>query len=280
MAGSRHPQPKLELLIMKLISFVVAASLACGFGQTSAQAQTMNTTDSSKPTIVLVHGAFADSSSWNGVVTVLTERGYKVVAAANPLRSVAGDARYVASVIDTIAGPVVLVGHSYGGAVISNAAVNKPQVKSLVYVAAFAPDAGESAAQLAGKFPGGTLGDALAKPVPLPSGGVDLYIDQSKFWKQFAADVAEPQARLMAAGQRPIAEAALLEASGSPAWKKLPSYFVYGTADLNIPAAGLGFMAERAGSRKTVVVKGASHVVMSSHPQAVSDLIEAAATAL
>ncbi|HSD39054.1 MAG TPA: alpha/beta hydrolase [Rhodocyclaceae bacterium] len=237
------------------------------------------TTSSSKPTIVLVHGAFADSSSWNGVVARLAERGYPVVSAANPLRSVAGDALYVASIVDSISGPVVLVGHSYGGAVITSAALGKAQVKALVYVAAFAPDEGESAGQLAGKFPGGTLGAALAKPVPLPTGGVDLYIEQSKFWQQFAADVAEPEARLMAAAQRPIAEAALVEASGSPAWKKLPSYFVYGTGDLNIPAAGLGFMAERAGSRKTVVVEGASHVVMSSHPLAVADLIEVAAAA-
>lgn len=261
---------------MKSHAFLVAVSLAAGLAHSIAQAQPMNTS-SLKPTIVLVHGAFADSSSWNGVVTHLTRSGYSVVAAANPLRSVAGDARYVASIVDAISGPVVLVGHSYGGAVITNAAAGKPQVKSLVYVAAFAPDEGESAGQLAGKFPGGTLGAALAKPIPLPSGGVDLYIDQSKFWQQFAADVSESQARLMAAAQRPIAEAALVEASGAPAWKKLPSYFVYGTGDLNIPAAGLGFMADRAGSRKTVVIEGASHVVMTSHPQAVADLIEAAA---
>lgn len=263
---------------MKLVSLIVAASMTVGLTQSIAQTKTV-TTSSSKPTIVLVHGAFADSSSWNGVVAQLSKDGYTVVAAANPLRSVAGDARYVASVVDSIPGPVVLVGHSYGGAVITTAAVNKPQVKSLVYVAAFAPDEGESAGQLAGKFPGGSLGAALAKPAPLPTGGVDLYIDQSKFWKQFAADVSESDARLMAAGQRPIAEAALVEASGAPAWKSLPSYFIYGTGDLNIPAAGLGFMAERAGSRKTVVVKGASHVVMTSHPKAVAELIEAAATA-
>jgi len=262
----------------KLASLIVAAGLLAGLTQASAQAQTMNNA-STKPTIVLVHGAFADSSSWNGVISQLSKDGYPVVAAANPLRSVAGDARYVASVVDSIPGPVVLVGHSYGGAVITTAALGKPQVKSLVYVAAFAPDQGESAGQLAGKFPGGTLGAALAKPVPLPAGGVDLYIDQGKFWKQFAADVAEPEARLMATGQRPIAEAALVEASGEPAWRKFPSYFIYGTADLNIPAAGLGFMAERAGSRKTVVVPGASHVVMTSHPKAVAELIEAAAAA-
>jgi pimeloyl-ACP methyl ester carboxylesterase len=236
------------------------------------------TSSQSKATIVLVHGAFADASSWNGVVSQLHDRGHAVVSVANPLRGVRDDARYVASVVDAIAGPVVLVGHSYGGAVISNAVASKADVRSLVYVAAFAPAEGESAAQLAGQFPGSTLGAALAAPVTLPTGGVELSITQDKFWQQFAADLPAPQARLMAVAQRPIAEAALVEASGTPAWERLPSYFVYGTGDLNIPAAALGFMAERAGSRRTVVIEGASHVVMTSHPEAVADLIAAAAS--
>lgn len=231
----------------------------------------------SKPTVVLVHGAFADSSSWNGVVSILQKDGYKTVAVANPLRGVANDAAYVGNVLESIEGPVVLVGHSYGGQVISNAAQGRDNVKSLVYVAAFAPNAGESAADLAGKFPGGTLGEALAAPVKLAGGGVDLYIDQSKFRQQFAHDVAEQEAALMAVGQRPITEAALTEKSGVPAWKSLPSYFVYGDGDKNIPAEALGFMAERAGSKGTVVVEGASHVVMVSKPEVVADLIEEAA---
>lgn len=230
-----------------------------------------------KPTVVLVHGAFADSASWNGVIAGLQRLGYPVVAAANPLRSVAGDAGYVGSVIDRVKGPVVLVGHSYGGVVITNAAVGRPQVKSLVYVAAFAPEAGESALDLAGKFPGGTLGEALDAPAALPEGGVELSIQQDRFWKQFAADVSESDARLMAAGQRPIAEAALKDVTTAVAWKQLPSYFVYGTADKNIPARALGYMAERARSRKTLVVDGASHVVMTSRPEAVVALIEQAA---
>ncbi|YBV95257.1 alpha/beta hydrolase [Phyllobacteriaceae bacterium JZ32] len=233
--------------------------------------------ESAKPTIVLVHGAFADSSSWNGVAGILQKDGYRVVAAANPLRSVASDAAYVSDVVKSIEGPVVLVGHSYGGAVISAAANGHDNVKSLVYVAAFAPDAGETAAELAGKFPGGTLGSALAAPVKLADGGVDLYIDQAKFREQFAHDVPAQEAALMAAGQRPITEAALNEKAGAPAWKSLPAWFVYGSADKNIPAKALGFMAERAGSRRTVVVEGASHVVMVSQPQAVADLIEEAA---
>lgn len=230
-----------------------------------------------KPTIVLVHGAFADSSSWNGVIAQLQKRGYKAVAVANPLRSVSNDARLVSDIVGSIAGPVVLVGHSYGGQVISNAAKGNKNVKSLVYVAAFAPDTGEAAADLAGKFPGGTLGAALAPPVKLADGGVDLYIDQTKFRDQFAHDVPAEATVLMAAGQRPITEAALTEKSGEPAWKSVPSYFVYGDGDKNIPAKALAFMAERAGSKRTIVVEGASHVVMVSKPEVVADLIDEAA---
>lgn len=229
-----------------------------------------------KPTIVLVHGAFADSSSWNLVTERLVKDGYTVVAAANPLRGVKSDADYVSNILASINAPVVLVGHSYGGAVISGAANGHSHVKALVFVAAFAPDRGEAAGALAGKFPGGTLGNALAAPVKLTGGSVDLYIDQSKFRAQFAHDVSAEQAALMAAGQRPIAEAALTEAAGPPAWKVLPSWFIYGSGDKNIPAAGLAFMAERARSKHTTVLEGASHVVMISHPQAVVDVIKQA----
>ena len=231
-----------------------------------------------KPTIVLVHGAFAESNSWNGVIKDLEADGYTVVGAANPLRSVKGDAAYVSSILSGIKGPVVLVGHSYGGHVISGAANGHDNVKALVYVAAFAPETGESAIELSGKFPGSTLGQALAMPVTLPDGGHDLYIDQAKFPAQFAADVPAKDAKLLAAGQRPVAEAALKEEAGVPAWKKIPSWFVYGDADRNIPPAALSWMAKRAGSKDTVVVKGASHVVMVSHPDVVAHLIEKAAT--
>lgn len=146
-----------------------------------------------KPTVVLVHGAFADSSSWNGVTRILQKDGYTVVAASNPLRTVSGDAAYVSAIVGSIEGPVVLVGHSYGGQVITNAAKGHDNVKSLVYVAAFAPDAGEAAAELASKFPGGTLGQALTAPVKLADGGIDLSIDQAKFHDQFAHDVPEEE---------------------------------------------------------------------------------------
>jgi pimeloyl-ACP methyl ester carboxylesterase len=233
----------------------------------------------SKPTIVLVHGAFAESSSWNGVVAELLAEGYPVVAAANPLRGVKNDADYVATIVRAIKGPVVLVGHSYGGSVITNAANGNRNVKALVYVAAFAPEKGESAFELSGRFPGGTLGPTLAPPVTLPDGGKDLYIQQDKFGAQFAADVSASQSKLDAATQRPIAEAALTEPSGMPAWKSIPSWHIYGDADKNIPAAAMAFMAERAGSRETVVLKGASHVPMVSNPAAVAGIIRRAASA-
>ena len=236
-------------------------------------------TPAAKPTIVLVHGAFAGSSSWNGVIKVLEKDGYTVVAAANPLRSLKGDAESVTNLLKGIDSPVVLVGHSYGGPVISEAAYGQANVKALVYVAAFAPEVGESAVALSGKFPGATLGPALAKPVELASGGKDLYIQQSKFHSQFAADVPEAEARLMAATQRPVTEEALNEAATEPAWKTLPSWWIYGDKDKNIPPQAMQFMAERAHSKQTVVVKGASHVVMVSNPDAVAKLIEAAAKA-
>ncbi|QGW65004.1 alpha/beta fold hydrolase [Lysobacter soli] len=254
---------------MKRLLTGIALALAVLSG-TDAAAET------TKPTIVLVHGAFADSTSWNGVIRILEQDGYPVVSVANPLRSVSGDGAYVSDLLASIPTPVVLVGHSYGGSVITEGARGHDNVKALVYVAAFAPDAGETATALSGKFPGSTLGPTLAPPVKLAGGGADLYIQPSKFHAQFAADVNADDAALMAATQRPITEAALNEKSGAPAWKGIPSWFIYGDQDRNIPAKALGFMAERAKSRQTVVVPGASHVVMVSHPEPVAKLIEQA----
>lgn len=229
-----------------------------------------------KPTIVLVHGAFADSSSWNAVISKLSSKGFRVVAAANPLRGVASDAASVSTVVQSIAGPVVLVGHSYGGPVITEAAKSSTNVTALVYVAGFAPDTGESSLSLSSKYPGSTLGGALVS-VALPGGGQDLYIKLESFHAQFAADVPASQAALMAATQRPVAQAALVEESGEATWKNLPSYMIYGSADRNIPPAAMKFMADRAKARKTVVLKGASHALMVSHPGSVASLIEDAA---
>ncbi|HEY4074956.1 MAG TPA: alpha/beta hydrolase [Herbaspirillum sp.] len=251
-----------------LIVFVAAAFAAAG---SPAIAQT------GKPTVVLVHGAFADTSSWNGVIAILEKDGFPVIAAANPLRSVKGDAQYVAGILASVKTPVILVGHSYGGPVISEAAYGNANVKALVYVSAFAPDVGESAAALSGKFPGSTLGPTLAAPVTLPGGGNDLYIQQDKFHDQFAADVPLSIAKQMAAEQRPVTEAALNEPATEPAWKTIPSWFVYGEKDKNIPPQAFKFMADRAKSKQTVAVKGASHVVMVSNPKIVAKLIENAA---
>lgn len=257
---------------MKRLTAVLACIAAVASGPAWAQKP-------EKPTIVLVHGAFADASSWSGVIAILEKDGYDVIAAANPLRSVKTDAASVVGAASAVEAPIVLVGHSYGGSVITEAGNGKVNVKALVYVSAFAPDTGETAFGLTAKFPGGTLGSTLAPPVPLPDGGKDLYIDQAKFPAQFAADVPNSQARVMAAIQRPIAEAAGNERQGEPAWKHAPAWFIYGDKDRNIPPQAMAFMAERAKSKQTVVVKGASHVVMVSHPEAVAKLIEAAAQA-
>ncbi|HEY5849880.1 MAG TPA: alpha/beta hydrolase [Lysobacter sp.] len=255
-------------------TLIVGLALAAGtLVGTTASAQ------SGKPTIVLVHGAFAEASSWNRVIEILKKDGYPVVAVANPLRSVSGDGQYVSDVVASVTTPVVLVGHSYGGSVISEAARGHGNVKALVFVAAFAPEAGETAAGLSGKFPGSTLGPTLAPPVKLATGGADLYIRQDKFHAQFAADVTAAEAALMAATQRPITEAALNEKSGTPAWSSIPSWFIYGDQDKNIPPKALAFMAERAKSKQTEVVAGASHVVMVSHAGAVAKMIERAAAA-
>lgn len=253
--------------------FSVALSLT---GFAAAQAATPPV---AKPTVVLVHGAFADSSSWDGVVADLRRDGYPVVSAANPLRGAASDAAAVRTVINSIPGPVVLVGHSYGGTVISAAADGAANVKALVYVAAFAPEVGESTFELAGKFPGSTLPAALDKPVDLPGGVHDLYIQQDKFPAQFAADVPLAKARLMAIAQRPLTDAAGGEKAASAAWKVIPSWWVWGGGDRNIPPAAMAWMADRAHARQVVTVPGASHVVMISHPHAVSALIETASKA-
>lgn len=231
-----------------------------------------------KPTIVLVHGAFADSSSWNGVITELERDGYHVVAAANPLRGIASDATYVASVVKSVKGPVVLVGHSYGGAVISQPGAAPGNVKALVYVDAFTLDVGESAGELGAKFPAIPLGAALTS-APLPDGGQDLYVRPDQFGVVFAPDVPPAAVKLAAAEQRPLVASALGEKPTAAAWKTIPSWFIYGSADQAINTAELAFMAERAHSRKTVIVPGGSHVTLISHPHEVASLIEDAASA-
>ncbi len=225
-------------------------------------------------TIVLVHGAFAGSHSWNGVIPLLAARGHRVVAHANPLRTLAGDAASLSALLRTIDGPVVLVGHSYGGAVIANA--HADNIIALVFVAAFAPTAGESCAELTAKMPGSSL-EATIDAVPLEEGGNDLYIRADRYAAQFCADVDPLAAALDAVTQRPLRDVALAEASGEPNWLATPSWFLVPGADLNIPPDMQRFMAERAGARSVVDVPGASHAVAVSEPTVVADLILAAA---
>jgi pimeloyl-ACP methyl ester carboxylesterase len=231
-----------------------------------------------KPTIVLVHGAFAESSSWNGIIGPLQAAGHRVIAVANPLRGVAADARYVADVVRSLDGPVVLVGHSYGGAVISDVPRDAGSIIGLVYLSAFAPEAGETPGGLAARFPGATLAPTL-QSVPQGNGETDLYIDQEQYPEQFAADLPEQESRLMAATQRPILASAFDGAAVDPLWRSVPSWFMFGELDRNIPVAVHRFMAERAGARRTVEIAGASHVAGMSHPQELVDLILEAATA-
>jgi pimeloyl-ACP methyl ester carboxylesterase len=232
-----------------------------------------------RPTIVLVHGAFAESASWDRVIDPLVAEGHRVIAAANPLRSLAADAAAISDLVRTIDGPLVLVAHSYGGAVISNVDADAGEIAGLVYVNGFAPDAGESCFQLAGMFPGSTLGEATVQAVPRSDGTTDLYVAQDPFHDIFCADVPAPQAARMAVTQRPATQEALTEPSGDhPLWKDVPSCFLIGEEDHIIPAELQRYMAERAGARRTVEIPGASHAITVSQPDATAQLIlEAAA---
>jgi pimeloyl-ACP methyl ester carboxylesterase len=278
--GAGQPRRKVMLSALAIGTLLAVPALSAATPADSAStAHTATTTaapSAPRPTVVLVHGAFADSSSWDAVTSRLERRGYPVIGVANPLRGLAGDSAYVSSVLDTIPGPVILVGHSYGGAVITDAAVGHPNVKALVYVAAFAPDQGESALAILGKYPGSQLPPVLTvRPFP---GGQDAYVNPADFRQVFAADVAAGKTRLMAAGQRPLALAAFAEPSGTPAWKTIPSWFLVAGADRAIPPAAEQAMALRAGSR-TEVIRGASHAVLVSHPDATAHIIESAAHA-
>ena len=235
-----------------------------------------------KPTIVLVHGAFADASSWNGVIGRLQQEGYTVIAPANPLRGVTADSAYTASLLGQIDGPVLLGGHSYGGAVITNAATSAPNVVGLVYVAAFAPDEGENLGDLSAGSKDSVLNSALVQyTYPAGPGGqtsVEFAINPPKTKEAFAGDLPDHQIALIAATQRPIAAAAFSDVSGPPAWRRLPSWAVVATGD---KAAGADLdraEAQRAGA-DIIEVEG-SHVIMISQPQAVTDHILKAARAV
>jgi pimeloyl-ACP methyl ester carboxylesterase len=233
-----------------------------------------------KPTIVLVHGAFADGSSWNGVVELLQQQGYDVVAPAVPLRGVTFDTAYVAGVVGQIDGPVLLVGHSYGGAVISNVGTNAKNAIGLVFVAAFAPDKDERLGDVTATSMDAILGPALVqKTYPTGDGqtAVEFVIDPAQFRAAFAADLPVAQVAVMAATQRPVAAAGFSDPSGPPAWGSLPSWTVVATADKAAGADLVRSMAERAGAQ--IVEVDSSHLVMVSQPKAVTDVIVTAAQA-
>ena len=226
------------------------------------------------PTIVLVHGAFAESSSWDSVIDVLLDAGHPVIAAANPLRGIATDAAAIADVVRAVDGPVVLAAHSYGGAVISNVPTDAGEIVGLVYVDAFAPEQGESCFALAGKFPGSMLGEATLRPVPRGDGTTDLYIVEDRFHDLFCADVPAQQAARMAVTQRPATQEGLLEPSGERSlWKEAPSWFLVGTDDRIIPPALQHYMAQRAEAHQTIEIPGASHAAAVSHPNETAQLI-------
>ena len=270
------------LLALSMLGVMLGAAGAAsppGDGvRTAIQTLQASKKDGTKPTVVLVHGAFADSSGWSDVAGRLTNAGYPVIAFSNPLRGPASDSAYLRTFLATIEGPIVLVGHSYGGVVITNAATGNENVQSLVYVAAYAPAEGESVSDANHLGDGHTVVTDHLVVRPFPGAGpgdADAYIDPVWFPELFAQDLPRKTAEFMAATQRPGAFAALGTASGPPAWAEIPSWYMVATQDRIIPSEAERAMAARAGS--TVVEIDSSHVPMMSHPSAVTRLIQQAA---
>ncbi|MGW2899326.1 alpha/beta fold hydrolase [Streptomyces sp. NPDC001212] len=258
--------------------FIVAGCTVALCASATAPAAADGDASGGRPTVVLVHGAFADASSWNGVIARLERRGYTVVAPANPLRSLSNDSTYIASVLDSIKGPIVLVGHSYGGAVISSAAAGNPRVKSLVYVSALMPDKGESGDALSARFASPLATATTSVPYRADgASGTDLYIRPDKLHEVFAADLPESTTKLMAATQRPVATTAFSEKAKVAAWRSIPSWALVAKQDKSINPDLERFEARRAGSHTVEI--DSSHVAMISHPDAVTDLVLQAAAA-
>ncbi|MFE4974464.1 alpha/beta fold hydrolase [Kitasatospora sp. NPDC056651] len=264
-------------------SAVTVALAACAVAVTAAPAPAAEAGGrpggGGKPTVVLIHGAFADASGWNDVAASLLDDGYDVLAPPNELRGLASDAADVASLLKSIKGPIVLAGHSYGGAVISQAAAGNPNVKALVYVSAFAPDVGESPAELSTKFAGSDLAAALNQ-IPFTDrvgSGTDLFIQGEKFRSVFAGDLPESRTRLMSAEQRPVTLAGFAEKATAAAWRDIPSWFVVSRQDKAIAPDLERFEASRAKSRTVEI--DSSHVSMMSHPDVVVRQIREAAGA-
>jgi pimeloyl-ACP methyl ester carboxylesterase len=259
-----------------LIATPLAANAA-----TTAPAQAATPGPNVKPTIVLVHGGYADSSCWNQTLSYLEGWGYTTICGANPLRGIPTDAPYIASLLDSIAGPVVLVGHSMGGTVVTNAAAGKSNVKALVYIAAFVPDVGETQGDLINKFPGS---EVLPVSVPVPytkadgTTGTDLYLSPDG-QAAFAADISKGAFQLLQATQRPFDAASFTYPTTAAAWHTIPVWGLVAGQDKAIPPAAERWMYSRANARKVVEVPTSSHCAMLSHPQIVADLIDQAAKA-
>ncbi|MFF3946831.1 alpha/beta fold hydrolase [Streptomyces sp. NPDC001902] len=286
----RRPVRPVRLAVVGAVGLALAAGLATTASATSDHHAEPAGKPKPKPTVVLVHGAWADSAGWSGVAKRLQADGYPVTAPATPLRGLGSDAAYLADYLKTINGPVVLVGHSYGGAVITDAATGNPNVKALVYVAAFAPDKGESITDLVGRFPGSHLSDDPDAPLPTALNavpftqadggtGVDLYIKPDKFRDVFLSNrVSKSKAAALAATQRPVTAQAVGEPSAvTPAWRTIPSWYLVARGDRTIPPAAERFMASRAHAR-TIEVDG-PHAIHLTDPKAVTRLVEKAATA-
>ena len=265
---------RLRLIIPALV--VAIAALIIPLSQT-ASAHTTNRAAVSagpKPTIVLEHGAWADTSSWNGVIKRLQADGYTVYAPPNPLQGLTYDSAFLADFLHSISGPIVLVGHSYGGAVITNAATGDPQVKALVYVDAFAPAQGQTLAQLLAAYPGSCVVPANLNVVPFPgapSGVGDAYIKQSVFPSCMANGLPATEANVLAVTQLPLSTIALTQQTGVPAWQTIPSWAVVGTADHAIPLALQLAMANTAHAHITEV--DAPHLSMIADPGTVTNVI-------
>jgi pimeloyl-ACP methyl ester carboxylesterase len=267
----------LAVTALAALAAVIPAAIA-NAGTSSGNGTATNHATTPKPTIVLVHGAWADASSWAPVTSRLQRLGYTVLAAPNPLRGLGSDAAYLDAFLQQhTSGPVILVGHSYGGAVITNAALADPEVKGLVYIDAFAPDQGDTILGLQGGGGDPTaLFDAVAYP-GAPAGDADLYIKTALFPQLFAAGLPAATTAALAAAQRPIALSALTEPSGFPAWKTLPSWYLVGTDDQILPPALQLTMAQRAHSH--IVRVAAPHLAMLAKPDAVTALIVTAVCA-
>jgi pimeloyl-ACP methyl ester carboxylesterase len=239
------------------------------------------TSGCNEPTVLLVHSASTDAGSWSGVIGLLQDAGVDVIVAANPLLGLEKDAAYIASVARQIDGRVLMVGHGYGGAVITEAAIPAGNVAGLVYIAAIVPDEGESLADLIGRFPETMFGPAL-RANSYPNGGVDyaveMTLDRGDFPEVFAGDLPERQARILSAGQRPLAIAGFDDKAGPPAWKTLPGWNLIATEDKIIDPGLQRFQAERAGS--VTIEIAASHAVTVSQPKTVADLILTALRAI